>query len=318
MAEMTGQAHTGPARDFVGYGSTPPDPHWPDGADVVINVVVNFEEGAEFNVLDDGANDSWGEYETAFPPEHRDLGTESHFEFGSRVGIWRLAHLFDELEVPFTVAACGRALERNPRFAAWLGESDTDILGHGYRWEGADSPGAPISRAEEASEMDKGIEAITRMTGKAPEGWMVRSFPSVHTRELVAEREGLLYDSDSYNDELPYYVDCLGRPFLVLPYTQLYNDTRYFLAPTYSVPRHFVENLRAALDTLLAESREPGRGKMMSIGLHSRWSGQPSRAWAVREFLTEAKRLPNVRFMRRADIARHWRATHPPPDPTGA
>jgi peptidoglycan/xylan/chitin deacetylase (PgdA/CDA1 family) len=307
----SGSGPTGPERDFVGYGLEPPDPQWPGGADVVVSVVINYEEGAEFNVGDDGANDSWGEFESAFPPDHRDLGTESHFEFGSRVGIWRLVRLLEELDIPFTVAACGRALERNPAFASWLGESDCDILGHGYRWEGSDSPGAPISREEEARQMDLGVEAITRTTGKVPKGWMVRTCPSVHTRELLVERGGFLYDSDVYNDELPYYVTCLGQPFLVLPYTQLYNDTRYFLPPTYSVPRHFVENLNAALDTLLAETSAPGVGKMMSMGLHSRWSGQPNRTWAVREFLSKARQDPRVRFMRRLDIAEHWLATHP-------
>jgi peptidoglycan/xylan/chitin deacetylase (PgdA/CDA1 family) len=314
---MNGAEHAsgfGPVRDFVGYGQRPPDPQWPDEALIVVNVVLNYEEGAEFNVLDDGENDSWGEYEAHLPPERRDLGTESHMEFGSRVGVWRLCRLFEQLEVPFTVNACGRALERNPAFSAWLKDAACDIMGHGYRWEGPDSPGAPLSREREAEQIAATVTSTLRMTGRRPAGWNVRSFPSVHTRELVAAEGGFVYDSDAYNDEVPYYAATSSGPFLVVPYTQLHNDTRYFVPPAYSSPRDFVDNLRLALDFLIDEATRTGRGRLMSVGLHARWSGQPSRAWAVAEFLRYAREARHVKLMRRVDVARHWRSVHPPPE----
>jgi peptidoglycan/xylan/chitin deacetylase (PgdA/CDA1 family) len=318
MSVANGTEEQGQPRDFVGYAAKPPDPRWPGGALIAVNIVVNYEEGAEFNLLDDGVNDSWGEYESDFPSSQRDLGTESHMEFGSRVGIWRLSRLLESRQVPFTLNACGRALERNPAFCDWLRQSSCDIMGHGYRWEGGDSPGAPSSRAHEAEQMARAIKAIERTTGKRPLGWNVRSFPSVHTLELVAEEGSFLYDSDSYNDEVPYYVDTSHGPLLIVPYTQLYNDTRYFSPPMYSTPRHFVENLKSGLDYLIQEAHDTGCGRMFSVGLHARWSGQPSRARAVQDFVEYAGGLPEVSFMRRADIATHWLETRPHESPLSA
>ena len=301
----------GPARDFVGYGPTPPAVRWPGGALVAINLVVNYEEGAEYNLLDDGINDSWGEYSFQYGPELRDFATEMHFEFGSRVGIWRLCRLVDSEQIPVTFNACGRALERNPAFCDWLRARQHDILGHGYHWYGPDTTiGARMSREQERAEIRKGIEATQRTTGQRVRGWMVRSFPTVDTRELLVEEGGFLYDSDSTNDELPYYTTVLGQAFLVIPYTKVYNDSRYFIAPTYATPRHFFETLRAGLDYLLEEAQSTGSGRMMSIGVHSRWSGQAARTSALREFIRYAKLLDGVCFMRRLDIASHWVAAH--------
>lgn len=297
---------TGPSRDFVGYGRFPPMVRWPNDASLVISVVLNYEAGAEYSLLDDGRNDSWGEGADEIGPEVRDLGTETHFEFGSRVGVWRLARLFDRLRVPVSVGACAVALERNPAVAEWIVGSGHEALAHGHRW----SENASLTKAEEREQMLRAVDVFERLTGTHPLGWYVRSFPSVHTRELLVEEGRFLYDSDSCNDELPYFADVHGTPFLVLPYSKVYNDTRYLLQPTYSAPRHFSESLRAAVDYLCQEVAEGGNPRMMTVGLHERWSGQASRASAVRDFLEYARDRSDVIFMRRADIARWWMEHH--------
>jgi peptidoglycan/xylan/chitin deacetylase (PgdA/CDA1 family) len=316
MSDAPHPRSIGPLRDFVGYGPVPPDAAWPDGSLVAVNLVINYEEGGEYSLVDDGVNDTWGEYSFQFGPEIRDLGTEMHMEYGSRVGIWRLCRLLDSYGVLATFNACALALERNPPLCVWLSTHNHDILGHGYRWYGPDAgPGGSMTREQEREEIRAAVESIQRTTGQRLKGWMVRSFPTVHTRELLVEEGGFLYDSDSTNDELPYFVTTLGVPFLVVPYTKVYNDVRYLIAPTYATPRHFFENLKLGLDYLLGEARQAG-GKMMSIGVHSRWSGQAGRASALRDFIEYALELEGVCFMRRIDIAEHWSEKFPHSPPT--
>ncbi len=301
---------TAPLRDFVGYGPTPPAVQWPDGSLLAVNLVINYEEGAEYSVPDDGVNDSWGEYSFQYGPETRDLGTEMHFEYGSRVGIWRLCRLFDQFRINVTFNACALALERNPPLCEWLRARDHDILGHGFRWYGPDTTiGAKMTKDGERDEIRKAVESVQKTTGQRLRGWMVRSFPTEHTRELLVEEGGFLYDSDSTNDEFPYFVKVLGTAFLVVPYTKVYNDTRYLIAPTYATPRHFFETLKGGLDYLLEEARRAGAGRMMSVGIHPRWSGQAVRASAIRDFIAYAREQDGVRFVRRNDIADHWIAS---------
>jgi peptidoglycan/xylan/chitin deacetylase (PgdA/CDA1 family) len=302
---------TGPERDFVGYGPQPPLVVWPGGALVAINLVVNYEEGGEYALGDDGCNDTWGEYTFQYGPEIRDLGTETHMEYGSRVGIWRLCRLIEAYQIPATFSACARALERNPPLCDWLSERNHDVLGHGYRWYRPDA-GPAMTRDQEQAEIAMAVESVQRTTGQRLRGWMVRSFATVHTRELLVEHGGFLYDSDANNDELPYHVTALGRPFLVVPYTKVHNDVRYLIAPTYSTPRDFTESLRLALDYLLEEARSGLGGRMMSVGVHSRWSGQPGRAAGLRDFIEYARSQPGAAFMRRIDIAEFWAAAYPP------
>jgi peptidoglycan/xylan/chitin deacetylase (PgdA/CDA1 family) len=302
---------TGPARDFVGYGRRVPAARWPGGASLVVNIVLNYESGAEYSLADNGRNDTWGEYSYQIGPQIRDLGTETHFEFGSRAGIWRLARLFDRYRVPITVGACGLALERNPAVAEWIAEAGHDVLGHGWRWAEV----SEMSRQEERDDLRRGIESIQRLTGQRPLGWYARSFPSVHTRELLVEEGGFRYDSDASNDELPYFTPVPSGPgsdtrFLVVPYSKVYNDNRYLLDPTYSRPRDFFENLRAAADYLCQEAAAGDGARMMTVGLHERWSGQASRATAVRDFIEYVRSRPDIRFMRRLDIATWWLDHH--------
>ena len=301
---------TGPVRDFVGYGPEPPAIRWRDGALLAVNLVINYEEGAEYSVPDDGVNDSWGEYSFQFGPEIRDLGTERHFEYGSRVGIWRLCRLFDEFRVDVTFNACALALERNPPLCDWIRGRNHDIMGHGFRWYGPDAPlAARMTREDEREEIRKAVESVLKTTGQRVRGWMVRSFPTLDTLELLVEEGGFTYDSDSTNDELPYFATALGKPLLIVPYTKVYNDTRYLIAPTYAAPRHFFETLKGGLDYMLGEARRAGAGRMMSVGIHPRWSGQAARTSALRDFIEYASAQEGVRFMRRIDIADQWIAT---------
>jgi peptidoglycan/xylan/chitin deacetylase (PgdA/CDA1 family) len=304
--------HGGPVRDFAGYGRVLPPVRWPGDASVVVNIVLNYESGAEYSLLDgDGRNDSWGEYSYQIGPQVRDLGTETHFEFGSRAGIWRLARLFDRYQVPVTIGACALALERNPEVASWLAEAGHDVIAHGWRWTEL----SELTREQEKADLDRAVASIGRLTGQRPLGFYGRSFPSVHTRELLVEEGGFVYDSDASNDELPYFTAVRSRAggtaaFLVVPYSKVYNDVRYLLAPTYAAPRHFFETLRAGLDYLCEEAAAGQGRRMMTVGLHERWSGQAARASAVRDFIEYASARPEVRFMRRLDIARWWLDHH--------
>jgi peptidoglycan/xylan/chitin deacetylase (PgdA/CDA1 family) len=317
---MAGFAAAGPSRDFVGYGRHIPQVRWPGDVSLVVNIVVNYESGAEYSLLDgDDRNDTWGEYSYQIGPHVRDMGTETHFEFGSRAGIWRLARLFDRYQVPVTIGVCARALERNPAVAEWITEAGHDVLGHGWRWAEV----SEMTRREERDDLHRAVESIRRLTGERPFGWYARSFPSVHTRELLVEEGGFRYDSDASNDELPYFAEVRppgahATPFLVVPYSKVYNDNRYLLQPAYSTPRDFFENLRAAVDYLCDEAAAGCGARMMTVGLHERWSGQASRASAVRDFIEYVQSRADVRFMRRLDIATWWLGHHAEWDAAGS
>ena len=169
-----------------------------------------------------------------------------------------------------------------------------------------------MTREQERAEIVTAVESFQRTTGQRIRGWMVRSFPTVHTRELLAEDGGFLYDSDANNDELPYWVTVFGRPFLVVPNTKVNNDNRYLMLPGYASPRHFFEGLKLSLDYLLEEARAGLGGRLMSVGVHSRWTGQPGRASALRDFIAYATGQDDVAFLRRLDIADFWATTYPP------
>jgi peptidoglycan/xylan/chitin deacetylase (PgdA/CDA1 family) len=293
----------GPPRELVGYGRVPPAVEWPQGALVAVNLVLVYEEGSERGVAEgDAVNDGWGEYEAAAVPPVRDLGTETHYEYGSRAGIWRLARLVDGLGIPATVSATAVALERNPEVASWMLDCGHDLLGHGWRW----LPQWELTRAEEATHLDRAIECYERLLGLRPEayGWNSRSFPSVNTRGLLAERD-FLYDSDPCNDDVPYWVESSGRDLLVVPYSKTLNDSRYLVSPGFASPRDFTELCCAALDQLLAEAAGLG-GRMMTVAVHARWTGQPARTSGLRAFLEHAVQQQGALFMRRSDIARWW------------
>jgi len=296
-------------RDLVGYGPNPPEFSWPNGAKVVVNLVLVYEEGSEGSVLwGDDFNEGWGEYAAAgVPPPQRDRGTEAHYEYGSRAGVWRLARIFDEAGVPVTVSAAAVALELNPAVPSWMRERGHDLLGHGWRW----IPLWDLSREEEREHLRRAVETYERVLGERPYGWNCPSWPSESTRELLVEEGGFLYDSDGCTDDVPHYTTVRGKPFLIVPYSKTYNDSRFLMNPGFASPRDFLDTLVMGLDELVHE----GRTAMMTVAMHSRWSGQAARAAVVRAFLAHALAKPEVAFMRRLDIARWWLEQYPPDGP---
>ena len=295
----------GPVRDFVGYGRWVPKVRWPNDARVAVSIVLNYEEGSEYSHPNgDGRNDGLTEIIYAMDERYRDLCAESIFEYGSRAGVWRLERLFTEFKIPITFYACAVALERNREVGAWLKEAGHEPCSHGWRWEEV----WRLSREEEADHIHRAIASITETCGSRPVGWYCRYGPSVNTRELLVEEGGFLYDSDAYNDDLPYYVDVKGKRQLVIPYSITYNDAKFGITPSYGSPADFLDNVRRGLDQLWDEGATHPR--MMSLGLHPRLIGQASRIHALREFIEHARAKGEVWFARRADIAKWWHEHH--------
>jgi allantoinase len=295
-------------RDFAGYGAQPPDPKWPGGARVAVQIVMNYEEGSEYAI---GEGDGYSEtYLTEVPgaslgPGKRDLIVESIYEYGSRVGFWRLMRMFGEREIPITVFGAALALERNPAAAAAIRAAGYEVCSHGWRWIGFQD----MSEDEERAQMQRAIASIEQTTGARPLGWYCRYAPSVNTRRLVVEEGGFLYDSDAYNDDLPYWTTVEGKPHLVIPYTLDNNDMKFSVAPGFTSGEGFYQYLKDAFDVLYREGKTAP--KMMSVGLHTRLAGRPGRAAALERFLDYLLSHDGVWICRRVDIARHWIATHP-------
>ncbi len=295
----------GPRRDMLGYGRRPPRARWPDAARVAINLVINYEEGSEYShPAGDGRNDGLTEVIYTIDPSYRDLAAESVFEYGSRAGIWRLERLLTEYRLPATFFACAVALEQNPEVGAWIQEAGHEPCCHGWRWEEV----WKLSDAEEAEHIRRAVESIKVTCGERPRGWYCRYGASVRTRELVVAEGGFVYDSDAYNDDIPYYVTVNGRRHLVVPYSFTYNDAKFGLAPSYGGPWDFLDNLKRGFDQLWREGET--HPKMMSIGLHPRLIGQASRIDALRAFFDHALAKGQVLFTRRIDIANWWSAHH--------
>ena len=296
----------GPPRDLVGYGEHPPVVRWTNDAKVAIQIVINYEEGSEKTfAMGDGVND--GLYELPFAVEdQRDLAVESMYEYGSRVGIWRLFRIFDAADVPVTFFAAAVALERNPEVARKLAKRGDEAAGHGFRW----SNHYEMTRDEERQAIKMAVESIERTTGTRPVGWYCREM-SVNTRDLVVEEGGFFYDSDTYNEDLPYWTKVNGRSHLIVPYSLVVNDARYIVGTGYGSPEHFFETAKASLDRLRNDGDDVGR--MMSIGIHPRVSGNPARADALARFITYAQQFDDVAFMRRTDIAQAFARQVPSP-----
>jgi len=297
----------GPPREITGYGEHPPRIRWhgPRGeAKVAIQLVVNYEEGSEKSFpMGDGVNDIL--YELPFALDgQRDLAVESMYEYGTRAGIWRLFRVFDDAGIPVTFFAAAVALERNPGVAAKLAGRGDETAGHGYRW----SNHFEMTRDQEREAIKLAVESIESTTGTRPAGWYCREM-STNTRELVVEEGGFEYDSDCYNDDLPYWTRVLGRPHLVVPYTLVVNDARYIVGTGYGSPDDFFATAKATLDRLREDGDDAGR--MMSIGAHPRISGNPARSDALARFIDYAQQFADVAFLRRIDIARQFAGQYP-------
>lgn len=296
----------GPRRDVVGYGGQYPKVTWPNGAKIAVSLVVNYEEGSELAVGDGDTRTERTLSEVApmpWPEGRRDLAMESMYEYGARAGFWRLMDIFDQFQVKSTFYACAVALERNRKAARLIREKGHDVVCHGYRWEDV----SLLTREQEREHIRLAVESIAETTGERPTGWYCRYGPSVHTRELIVEEGGFEFDCDAYDDDLPYWTAVGGQKHLVIPYTQVNNDTR-FTHGHMGPPEAFEEHLRYTFDRLYKEGAH--HPKMMSVGLHMRVAGQPARAQAVAKFIEYAQSLPGVWFARRFEIAQHWREHH--------
>ena len=259
-------------RDLLGYAGSPPDPRWPGEARVAVSIVVNFEEGAEFSVTDgDPENEAVYEIEQRLAGRS-DPAIDSHFEYGSRAGWWRIIELLGQFGAPATVSSSGRAVERLPLLAQDAVRRGHEVSAHGWRWEGH----ADLDEAEERDRIARTVAAITAVTGIRPIGWHTRSPGSVNTRRLLVEEGGFLYDSDAYNDDLPYFVVVGDKRHLVLPYAFDTNDMQFFHTNRFSGAADFAAYVIDAFDWLHREGAHAP--KMMSIGLHLRMIGRNNRA----------------------------------------
>jgi putative urate catabolism protein len=302
-------------RDMIGYGRTPPHAKWPGGARIALQFVLNYEEGAENNVLHgDAASETFLSEiigAQAFPMRH--MSMESLYEYGSRAGLWRVLRLFEERQLPLTVFGVAMALRRNPEAVSAFRELGHEIACHGLRWISYQNTEEAIERAH----MAEAVQIIRELTGSAPLGWYTGR-DSPNTRRLVVEHGGFIYDADHYGDDLPFWElvrksDGSAAPHLIVPYTLDTNDMRFAAVQGFNSGTQFFDYLKDAFDVLYHEGDPAGLDapKMLSIGLHCRLIGRPARAAALARFLDYVQAHDKVWITRRIDVAEHWRKHHP-------
>jgi peptidoglycan/xylan/chitin deacetylase (PgdA/CDA1 family) len=291
-------------RDYIGYGNRIPEITWPDKNRLAVSIVLNYEEGSEHSVeVGDPSDETageWGNFST-MGPSGRDESVASFFEYGSRMGVWRLLRILQRHQVSATIFACAVAFERNPAVAKACVAAGHEICTHGYRWEDHFS----FSEEEERKRIRMALDSLERTCGVRPVGIFVNKGNTKNTRRIIVD-EGLIYDSNSYAEDVPYRVRVGDRDHLVLPYSADTNDVRYWTSPGFVAGDAFCSYLCDTLNVLLEEATTSPR--MMSIGLHMRISGRPARALALDRFITYAKSKPGVWFARRDEIARWWLA----------
>ncbi|GHD32090.1 allantoinase PuuE [Parahalioglobus pacificus] len=294
-------------RDFIGYGQRTPKQVWPNDERLALQFVINYEEGGENCILNgDAASETFlSEIIGAQPVEgSRNMSMESIYEYGSRAGFWRLWRMFTEREISVTVYGVSTALEKNPEAVAAMKAANWEIACHGLKWIDYQH----ISKKEEREHIRQAIDLHTRVTGDRPLGWYTgRTSP--HTRDLVYEAGGFVYDADSYADDLPYWVGDYETPYLIVPYTLDANDMRFATNQGFNSGEQFFTYLKDAFDVLYEEGA--AAPKMMSVGLHCRLVGRPGRAAALKRFLDYVLDFDDVWISRRIDIARHWHKEHP-------
>ncbi|HEY7241575.1 MAG TPA: allantoinase PuuE [Burkholderiales bacterium] len=297
-------------RNLVGYGGKPPKAKWPGSARVALQFVLNYEEGGENSILHgDKASEAFlSEIVGAAPLEGvRHMSMESIYEYGSRVGVWRILELFSRYDLSFTVYGVAMAMERNPAAVEALLKAGHEIASHGWRWINYQN----VPEALEREHMKRAIEIHRKLTGERPLGWYAgRTSPN--TRKLVVEDGGFVYDADDYSDDLPWYDTRYRRkdatPQLIVPYTLDANDMRFATTQGFNSGDQFFAYLKDAFDVLYEEGNRTPR--MMSVGLHCRLVGRPGRLAALERFLKHV-RGKKVWVARRIDIARHWLKHHP-------
>jgi chitin deacetylase len=295
-------------RDFRGYGPNAPDAKWPGGAKIAISMVLNYEEGGENNLLHGDAQSEafLSDIAGAAPwPGLRHWNMESIYDYGARAGFWRLHRLFTERAIPLTIYGVTTALARNPEQVAAMKAAGWEIASHGLKWVDHRDMDPKV----EAAQIAESFRLHAEVVGEAPRGWYTGRC-SMNTVRLTAETAQLDWVSDTYDDDLPYWMEVGDRDQLVIPYTLEANDMRFATAPGYITGEQFFQYLKDSFDTLYAEGGA-GRAKMFSIGLHNRLIGRPGKVAGLTRFLDYAQGHEGVWFPRRIDIARHWAATHP-------
>ncbi len=293
-------------RNMVGYGQSPPLVQWPNKAKIAVSFVLNYEEGGERCVLDGDIGSETFLSEMIMTPSYpeRHMTMESIYEYGSRSGVWRILRIFKQRGIRLTIFAVSSALGKNPQVTEAFVESGHEIASHGFRWINYQQ----VSEDIERQHIKFAVEEITRLTGKAPLGWYTGR-DSPNTRRLVVEHGGFIYDSDSYADDLPYWVQIGDKPHLVVPYSLDTNDMRFVTVQGFNSGEQFYHYLKDAFDVLYEEgSQFP---KMLSIGLHCRIIGRPGRAKSLARFLDYILSHDYVWLPSRIEIARHWLESHP-------
>ena len=293
-------------RDMVGYGSKKIEVKWPNNAKIALQIVLNYEEGAENCVLhgDKSSEIFLSEIIGAQPIEGRHINMESIYEYGSRRGFWRIHELFQEKKIPITIFGVGMALERNQDVCDAIKKANYEVASHGWRW--IDYQNVP--KAKEKKHMKLAIQSIKKIFGQRPLGWYTGRC-SPNTRDLVMEEGGFLYDSDSYSDDLPYWEMRRGKKQLIVPYTLDNNDMRFATNQGFNSGDQFYTYLKDSFDTLYAEGNV--YPKMMSIGLHCRLIGRPGRIQSLRRFLDYILKYNDIWICKRIDIAKHWIKNYP-------
>ncbi|MDU8927738.1 allantoinase PuuE [Alisedimentitalea sp. MJ-SS2] len=295
-------------RNMIGHGANPPDPNWPGDARVAVQFVLNYEEGGENCTLHgDGGSEAFLSdiAGAASWPGQRHWNMESIYEYGARAGFWRLHRLFTGTGMPVTIYGVASALARSPEQVEAMKDADWEIASHGLKWvEHKD-----MTETEERAAIDEAVRLHTEVVGERPRGWYTGRC-SENTVRLVAEEGGFDYVSDTYDDDLPYWLEVGERDQLIIPYTLEANDMRFATAPGYITGEQFYTYLRDAFDTLLHEGTA-GRPAMMSIGLHCRLIGRPGKFAGLKRFVDYIQSIPDVWVARRIDIAEHWAREHP-------
>ena len=297
-----------PTRDFIGYADQPPAVQWPNEARIAVNFCINYEEGGELCILDgdDRSESRLSDVAVSARIGNRDLNIESSYEYGSRVGYWRLLRAFNDRGLKATVNLVGLAGEKNPSALAAMIDSGFDLHPHGWRWIDYDS----VSEAQEREFIQRSIEQVRELTGKPPLGYYA-GLPSLHTRRLVVEAGSFLYDSDVYNDDLPYWSPDYPN-LLLIPYSLDTNDSKFGRGEhDYQLGEEFFHYLRDSFDQLYAEGEM--QPKMMTIGLHARLIGRPGRIGSLHNFLDYLLAHDRVWICRRDDLANYWSEHYPNP-----
>ncbi len=294
-------------RDLIGYGDNPPRAHWPGGARIAVQFVLNYEEGGERCLLhgDKESEAFLSEIVGAAPfADARHMSMESLYEYGSRAGVWRILDLFKSRGLPLTVFAVAMAAQRNQAVIEHALADGHEIASHGLRWIDYKDVPEDIERAH----LEEAIEILTSVCGKPPLGWYTGR-TSVNTRRIVAEHGSFLYDADDYSDDLPFWSTQTEKPHLIVPYTLDANDMRFATPQGFNKGADFEAYLKDAFDVLYREGETTP--KMMSVGLHCRLTGRPGRFKALENFVDHVLSFDNVWVCRRVDIAEHWRKDHP-------